>query len=210
MDLTHDLVDVIDEAIQKLRITKPHIVGSSIGGWIAMKLALRRRDAIGKLVLADAIGFTRKLSPMERIVGIPAVAQLMTHTMLKPVRSNKNLEMFMRSVFFNTNFPFPQEFIEYYYETMKTSHNLLFISRLSGLTGVPKELSVVSDLPNLMNDTLVIWGGNDQLMKIADVKNAFPYIPNGFVRIIKHAGHIVTIEKSEEFNKLALTFLRKT
>ncbi len=209
MNLTHDLVDVIDEAIQKLHIVKPHIVGSSIGGWVAMKLALKRGPKIGKLVLADAIGFTRKLSPMERIVGIPAIAGLMAKTMLKPVRSNKNLEMFMRSVFFDVNFPFPQEFIEYYYETMQTSHNLLFISRLSGLSGVPKELSILNDLPNLTNETLIVWGENDKLMKIRDVKAAFPYIPNGHVHIIKDAGHIVTIEKSEEFNKRALDFLRK-
>lgn len=209
MDLTHDLVDVIDGAIQKLNLTKPHIIGSSIGGWIAMKLALKRGNGIGKLILADAIGFTTKLSPMERMVGIPAFARFMASTMLKPVRSNKNLEMFMRSVFFDVNFPFPQEFIEYYYETMKTSHNLLFISRLSGITGVPKELSVVRELPNLTNETLIIWGKNDKLMKIEDVKSAFQYIPNGHVHIIKGAGHIVTIEKSEEFNTIALEFLRK-
>ncbi len=207
MDLQKDLVDVVDAFVQKLNITKPHIVGSSIGGWTAINVSLKHPELIDKLVLVDAIGFTNRLKIPDRIMGIHAFARIMAKTMLNPVRSNKNVEMFMRDVFHNPKFPFPQEFIEYFYETMKTSHNLLFISRLSGFTGIPKELDMADALPRLSNKTLVLWGKYDKLTSPDIVQPVVRRIPHSRFVIIPDAGHIPSIEQSEQFNKLVISFL---
>jgi pimeloyl-ACP methyl ester carboxylesterase len=208
MNLQKDLVDIVIRFIQKKNLKKAHIIGSSIGGWAAMNVALKSPQSVNKLVLADAIGFSQYLGPMERMISIPRFARFMSQTMLKPDRSNKNVEMFMRSVFADINFPFSPEFIEYYFETMKTSHNLLFISRLSGLSGVPKELAMKDKLPGLMHDTLILWGDGDKLMPFVRAEPVIKRIPNCRVKIMHGAGHIPSIEKSEEFNHTVLEFLQ--
>lgn len=130
----------------------------------------------------------------------------MSQTLLKPNRSNKNIERFIRSVFYNPKLPLLNEFIDYFYKTMETSHNLLFISRLSSSYG-RKKLSLLNSLVKIKNNTLIIWGEKDKLMPLSKVEQNFKLIPKVEVRIIKDAGHIPSIEKSEEFNKIIVDFL---
>lgn len=207
MDLEKDLVNAVYEFIKKIGTKELYVVGSSIGGWISLKLALKKDLKVNKIVLSDCIGFTDYMDFPQRILGINLFAQFLAKTALKPVKDNKNIEMFLRDVFYNKNLFIKQEFIDYFYETMATSHNLLFMSRLSSFRGMRKEFILKDVLPDIRSNTLIIWGEKDKLMPIDKNYNNFKLIPNVKINIIKDAGHIPSIEKSNQFNQLALNFL---
>lgn len=208
MNLEKDLIDVVYQFIKQIGVEELDIVGSSIGGWIALKLALKKDLQVKKLVLSDCIGFTDYMGFAQRILGLNFLATFLTKTILKPVRNNKNIEKFLRDVFYNKNASIIKEFIDYFYETMTTSHNLLFISRLSSIYGIRKEFILKDVLRKVKSDTLIVWGEKDKLMPIEKNDINFHLIPKVKLNIIKDAGHIPSIEKSDKFNKVVINFLK--
>ena len=55
------LADAVDEALTELGIEAPHVVGNSLGGWVALELAHVRR--LSSLTLLDPAGLWRKRQP---------------------------------------------------------------------------------------------------------------------------------------------------
>jgi pimeloyl-ACP methyl ester carboxylesterase len=55
--------DEIAEYIQSRKLSKPVVIGHSLGGFIAMDLAARYPDLPGKLVIVDTYPFTMGLNP---------------------------------------------------------------------------------------------------------------------------------------------------
>jgi|SRR3989344_9373537 len=206
LDLERDFLGVTREFINITGIGDAHIIGSSVGGWIALRLALRGVP-FGKIVLTDSLGFTDYMRFSDRILGIRVLPKALVKTILRPYRENRNIERFLRSVFYDKKTPLAPQFIDYFYETMRTSHNLLLISRLSSIWGVRREFVMNNELRDVKNQTLIIWGEHDALMPVERSQTAFSLMPNCRTKIIKAAGHIPSIEKSSEFNDAVINFL---
>lgn len=199
-----DLVETVVKFITQLNLRDLSIVGSSNGAWIAVHVALKMKERIDKLVLIDAVGFTDYAQPPEKVLSIYPIAKLISSTLLKADRNNKNLEIFLRSVFSHPDVEISKEFIEYFYDNMSRGHNLLFISRLTKLL---KEMYLSEELTEVKNEVLVLWGEYDKLIPFDKVENNIKKIPHYYVSIIRKAGHIPSIEKSDEVNKLIAKFL---
>lgn len=203
-----DYVDIVDQFVKKLKLKNIDVVGSSFGGWVAMRLAIENRDYIKRLVVTNPIGFTGYMPAKFRPVSIWPLALLMSKTALKPKRSNKNLEKFMRDVFYEKDRPLLNEFVDYFYELSKDSHNVLFISRLAHYSGMRKELFLGKRLKKINVPTLVIWGKEDPLMPYATVKDNFSNIKDVKVKILERVGHMPPVEAANEFNEQVIKFLR--
>lgn len=208
LDLEKDFVEIVEKFIKIHGFKNLNIIGSSIGGWIALKLALRKNTSLKKIILVDCIGFTNHIRFADRIIGIKPFAQLLSKTALKATQDNKKIESFMRGVFYNKSADIRREFISYFYETMDSSHNLLLISRLSSFWGIRREFKLERELPKIKNEILVIWGEKDKLMPPEKCYKNIKLIPKAKIEIIKNAGHIPSIEKSNEFNKLVIDYFK--
>ncbi len=204
MDFTKDQLLILEGFIKQLKLRKPHLMGTSIGGWLVLKLAAKNYDSFGKLVVADPVGFSDYQTTQSKIMGIYPLTQLLTKTLFKPSWQNDNLEMLIRSTFYNQSLNLSREFINYFYETTFTSHNALYISKMIGST---KDLLLVEDLPKIKNATLVIWGEKDSLLSFEKNKQSIKFLPNAQTKLIKDGGHIISIEKAREFNSIVLDFL---
>lgn len=206
LDLEKDLIDPVADFISAKRLENFSILGSSIGGWIAMKIALRKKFSLKKLVLADAIGFSDYRRFSDKMISIYPLAKLISKTVLNPKRNNRRIEDFLRSVFYNSKISISPEFIDYFYETMAISHNLLFISRLAS-AGITKRLFLRDQFKDIKVPTAIIWGERDALMPLDKNQQNFGLIYNADVRILADAGHIPSIEKPEAFNREVIQIL---
>jgi len=56
IDTFHDMVFHYADLLDEMGLEKPHIVGLSLGGWIAAEVAVHYAHRVGKLVLIDAMG----------------------------------------------------------------------------------------------------------------------------------------------------------
>ncbi|MBD3310952.1 MAG: alpha/beta fold hydrolase [Candidatus Magasanikbacteria bacterium] len=206
--LEEDLVLTVENFIMNKFNGPISIMGASIGGWVTLKLALRGEVLLNKIILVDALGFTDYMAFRDRIISLKPLAKIVSRTFLKPTRENKRVEKFLKDVFYNKNINIRKEFIDYFYETMITSHNLIFISRLSNLWGVRREFILKDHLGNIKNDTLIIWGQEDKLMPIEKNAQNFGLLQNSRVFYMRRTGHIPSIESPESFNNKVLEFFK--
>lgn len=80
-------VEAIREAVHRLGITRPIVVGYSYGGAVALKWASEYPDEIAGLVLISPAGYPEPhyLSVFAYIVGLPLVGPLLVNTMFVPI-----------------------------------------------------------------------------------------------------------------------------
>jgi len=209
-DLEKDFVVIVDQFVKQMGLDAPgalDLIGSSFGGWIAMRLAILGKPYVRRVVVVNPIGFTAYMPFKNKPVSFRPLAKLVSKTALRPVRTNKNLEMFMRDVFHNKQQPLAPEFVDYFYELSKTSHNLIFISRLSHWSGMRKELFLKDDLRLIKQPTLVVWGVEDPLMPWRTVEPNIKLIPNVTLKRLEGVGHMPPVEASEAFDAATIKFL---
>ena len=75
LDDVSDLVFHYVELIEREGLERPVVVGASLGGWIAIDLAIHRSDLLGGLVLVGALGL-RPSEPMPDLFLQPAPVAL--------------------------------------------------------------------------------------------------------------------------------------
>ena len=63
MESVEDLAYLYLDLIERLDLPEVHVVGHSLGGWIAAELAVRCSHGIGRLVLVDAVGLRTLSTP---------------------------------------------------------------------------------------------------------------------------------------------------
>jgi pimeloyl-ACP methyl ester carboxylesterase len=206
-DFEKDFVQVVDSFVDQLKLENLDVVGSSFGGWVALRLAIENKSYIRRVVVANPIGFTAHMPLKFRPISFTPLAKLVSRTALAPVRTNKNLEQFMRDVFYYKNQDLSPEFVDYFYELSESSHNLLFISRLAHWSGMRPMLNLKNSLKKDTFPTLVIWGKEDPLMPFKSVEDNFRLIPNVQVLALDKVGHMPPVEVSEVFNQHVIKFL---
>jgi pimeloyl-ACP methyl ester carboxylesterase len=64
-------------------------------------------------------------------------------------------------------------------------------------------------LQQIKNETLIIWGKEDQLFGVKYGERAAKIIPNAKFHLIEEAGHLPQIDQPEIFNRILIDFLNQ-
>ena len=210
LDLNSDFIETTEMFISTIIGAVPVVlIGSSLGGWISLKLAIRKVVNANKIVIINSLGFTNQIRMADRIIGIYPFAKFLTKTALRPVRNNANIEKFLRGVFLDKDQYVSNEFIEYFYRTMARSHNMLLISSLSSIKGMRPEFILEDDLQNIESESLIIWGRHDPMLPVDWCQKNFTKIPNVKLTFVEKAAHLPSLEQPNEVNSAIRTFLSK-
>lgn len=158
------------------------VMGSSIGGWIALEVAARYPERIGKLVLAAPAGIRLAGVPMEDMFAIQLgeeakARELLFHDTEHPLASAVIPD------FADLPDDMLAEFLKAMTAVAKVAWNpYLHDPRLEGL------------LPRVTADTLVVWGAEDRLIPPAYGERIAELIPTARLELIPACGHMVCFE----------------
>lgn len=196
-----DLAQAMVAMLDSLGIERTHVVGNSLGGACALRMALERPDRVDRLVL---------MGPG----GINTTRSLPTRGLLKFVNYYRDKEHSIEKL---------REFISYLvYEPAKVPEALImerfkasidpevlanppiqprrFPTRKSDLTRDRR-------LASLQNPVLVLWGKEDRVNRASGGWTLLRTLPNCDLYLFGHTGHWVQWERSDEFNAVTEAFL---
>ena len=71
-----------------------------------------------------------------------------------------------------------------------------------------KNWNGVGNLKNIKNKTLIIWGDQDKAYDYNQIETLKNNIPDNELKIVEGCSHNVHLEKTNEFNKIVIDFLR--
>lgn len=186
-------VDFLDKFMQRLKIEKAHLVGNSMGGWIATWMAIKYPNRVDKLVLADAAGLKPSVIDMKQIYSL-------NFSTREEVRSLSKL------VFYDKNFYDNETFIESSMTKRVLAGDGYTINSL--IESIKRDEDFLdAELANVKKPTLIIWGKQDGLLKLADGQRYNKGIKDSQLVVFDKCGHVPQVEKAQEFNKTVLDFL---
>jgi pimeloyl-ACP methyl ester carboxylesterase len=178
LDDIHDASYAYLDFLEALDLRGVHLVGSSLGGWIAMELAIRCSTRLASLTLVAAAGIrpgelpTGDLfmwSPEERIRNLVASPQLAERLLALP-QTPEQAEIALRNHFTTAKLCWEPRFFD---------------------PGLEKWLHRIR-LP-----TQVVWGEQDRLFPVEYGRKLAGLIPGARVTVIRDCGHLPQVEQPD-------------
>lgn len=167
------------------------IVAASRGGWIAALLATQQNNSINKIVL---------LSPAQTFEFIDKVGKSSTALFLKLFPSERKFNKTLEA--FSTH----PEKISPVYKRQFYMGNKYAKSNVSMLQMTPFS---DEDLKSITNPVLVLIGDHDVINSEKSLERAREFLTKSNTKIIKDAGHFLSMDQSKEVNETIISFLKQ-
>ena len=197
-ELSQDVITLLDH----LAISSCHILGHSMGGKIAMQIALTFPDKVKKLIVADIAPVKYPAHHLEIIKGLQALdlnsitKRRDADEQLAPYVDNAGVRQFLlRNLATNDQGKF----------TFKCNLNNIEQGYQQIMQGL--EISESDNSQPFSGDTLFIKGGDSDYILSEHQKAITTLFPNAKAKIIQGTGHWLHAEKTIAFNKIVTDFL---
>jgi 3-oxoadipate enol-lactonase len=201
-ELKGGVADLAAESVallEHLRIKKAHVLGTSLGGFVAQELALVRPDLVDRLVLVGT-SYGREgpetMSPwsLADMIGLPSL------NAEKAVR--RGLEAATSEAYRAQR---PEEFEQIVSWRLADSPSL---SAYYDQLRAGARFDISRDVGRITSPTLVIHGSEDRFVPAANAVALAEAIPGARLRVLDDAGHLVFIERYADVNREVVAFLK--
>ena len=204
---TADLAQFVREFMEVLGIGRAHVVGHSLGGAVATRLALIHPSAVEKLALVASAGFGREVCMELRLCTIPAVGEVLT----RPGRS-ASVQTLKMCVYDEKHVTEESVDLDLEMASLPGAQRS-FLKTLRGCGGFLSGQSKTMYGPNLDGlgsidvPVLVVWGREDKVIPVGHAEVIAAAGKNVRVEVFDGCGHTPMLERPEAFNELLLEFL---
>ncbi len=183
-------VDFLGEFLRTLKVQHFTLAGESLGGWVAASYTLQALSPANagkfavpkpdKLILEDAAGHTAIHSEGPS----PLLSSLQDGAGIASIFYDKSLV---------TDEVARQNF------AIKLAANDGTTQRLFRANSKMAGETITGKLAGITIPTLVVWGGNDPIVPLADGQDYAAKIPGATLIVIPKCGHAPSIERPQEF-----------
>ncbi len=202
-----DFVEFTRHFIDTFDLDRVLLVGNSMGGAIAARVAMDFPERVAGLMLVNSAGFGPELAWWLRLRTLidvrptgtppPWLARLGLRAIFDdPARlSDEMLELLIR--------------VEQDIESMRVARRVLNIGvDWRGLK--PILLEQIRDAAHQINvPTLILWGKQDRVVPLRHAFEARKKIPHARIHLFDHCGHTPQLEYPAQFNALVREFARE-
>ena len=194
--------------LDALRVERAAVVGNSLGGLAALRLAFAEPERVTALGLLAGAGLGRKISPALRSLALPGYGRLAVAWGKRPPGAAQRA-LGRAALLFGRPRGIPARWLEEQYRLARLpgflDAQLATVRAQIGLRG-QREI-VLERLPSLRAPTLVVWGERDRVLPPAQAREAISRIPDGSLELIRGCGHLPQVERPERVAEVLVRFL---
>ncbi|GHF64467.1 4,5:9,10-diseco-3-hydroxy-5,9,17-trioxoandrosta-1(10),2-diene-4-oate hydrolase [Amycolatopsis bartoniae] len=191
--------------LDRLDIAKAHLVGNSLGGGTAVRLALDHPDRAGRLVLMGPGGLTLNVFAPDPTEGVKNLGRFAA----PPGPSKEKLEAFLRVMVHDQSL-ITEELVAERFAAASTPESLAAMRAMGASFMRPDSFEqgmLWRDAHRLRQRVLLVWGREDRVNPLDGALVALKMIPRAQLHVFGQCGHWAQLEKFDEFNRLTLDFL---
>ncbi len=191
--------DLVLGLMDKLGIARASLVGHSMGGGVAMRLALGSPKRVSSLVLVDSVGGSTE----ERRTRFGAfVRPLLPFVAAFTLGRYKAFERGLRSAVHDPRFV-TTEVVEGDQRPFRVKGHLRALEAL--ITSRTRDASLAVE--SISQPTLILWGEHDRWLPLTQGEDFARRIPDARLDVVPDAGHLPLEEQPDYCNKAILAFL---
>jgi pimeloyl-ACP methyl ester carboxylesterase len=201
-----DYTPFLDDFINALNMDRVSLVGQSLGGGIALHYAMQFPEKVDKLVLVDNAGLGKEVIWTLRLMSFPLVGELFSYP------SRRGVEIFFKLAVRNRALV-TKDLVDLYYDIFSQPGSqqwfLRILRQIVNLRGAREEIlgPIMNNLQKITQPALIIWGEKDRVLPLKHAFFAKERLRDAKLEIMEGCGHIPFFERSEEFNRVVLSFL---
>jgi pimeloyl-ACP methyl ester carboxylesterase len=193
----HEQADLVDRLIVQRDLGNLTLVGHSLGGGIALLLALRLLDRhpqrLRRLVLLAGAAYRQELPPFVRFARWPRLSAFLLRLLGARFVVRKVLK---RIVYDPTRVTRSQ--VEGYAEPMASGESRRALIRAGGVV-LPHDLDeIVSRYPSITVPTLLLWGRQDPVVPLWVGERLAAALPDARLEVLDECGHLPAEERPED------------
>ena len=195
-----DLAPLVADFLDTLGVGPLHVVGNSVGGAVALRLALADSARIRTLTLVDSAGLGREVHPLLALDTLPIVGELAIMISRMPGGDVGRTSMSTAMLFAQPS-RVPAEFFTEQHALGRRRGQLEASTAMArALFDVTGQREVLLDqLPTLTMPTLVISGGRDYVLPARQAQAAVDRLPHGLLALFADCGHLPHVECPDRF-----------
>ena len=184
--------------VRSLGYEKVHVLGHSMGGFVAQKMAVRFPELVDRLVLAgsgskfsarNAALFSDAVETLERGADPVLWFRNFFYWLFTPAFFEQP-GMLDAAVNYALTYPWPQETVS-------------FRNQVEAV----RNFDATADLPKITSPTLVLTGAEDLLFTPGESREFAARLPNAALEVIEGAAHSIHMEQGSEFVRATIEFL---
>jgi 4,5:9,10-diseco-3-hydroxy-5,9,17-trioxoandrosta-1(10),2-diene-4-oate hydrolase len=199
--------EALARLLDEVGIDRVHLVGNSLGGGTAVRFALRYPGRAGRLVLMGPGGLSLNVFAPDPTEGIKRLAEFAA----PPGPSEEKLAAFLRTLVFDQRL-ITDELVAERYAAASDPEALAAMASLGASFFDPATAEdglLWREAHRLRNRVLLIWGREDRVNPLDGALVALKLIRRAELHVFGGCGHWAQLEKFDEFNELAMSFLER-
>ena len=198
--------------LDAMKIDKATIAGNSMGGAVALNLALRHPNRVEGLVLVDAapLDYEAKMTSLRPKMETPnnERTEPETQSVLKMVLTralvNKSfIEAGLKGAYHHPEAFVTPEMIDKYHQPLLIDGALEALAAM----GWRPRTAPIPPIGTLKIPVLIIWGRHDQVIPVAVADTFVKSIPGSKKVVLEESGHLPHEEEAKTFNRLVTEFV---
>ena len=180
-----NLAKTVGQAIETLKLKQPIVVGHSLGGAVAMQLALDLGDRIGGLVLIDSAGLGREIGAELRA--------LMTR------EAGSSTARGLLALFYHDQRLVLDRGVEEMAATQTQPGAWAAQQAVANaaFNNDGQRLDLPKRLHEITQPALIIWGEHDRVIPASHGASAIEKLPDALLKLVPRVGHVPQVEAPE-------------
>jgi pimeloyl-ACP methyl ester carboxylesterase len=176
LDDVHGLAQLYAAYLAELSLEHVTVIGNSVGGWVAVELALLSPERLRRVVLVDAVGVEVPDHPVADLSGLsaPQIMALAFHDPAPFMRDPATLSETERAALANNQ------------------------TALAAYAPQMTDPTLAARLAKLQVPALVVWGESDGIVNVDYGRAYAAAIPGAGFEVLPNTGHVPQLETPEQ------------
>jgi pimeloyl-ACP methyl ester carboxylesterase len=186
--------------VDALDIERATFVGNSLGGLVALRLALSEPARVTALVLVDSAGLGRAVNPVFTSVNVPGLSEASMPFWRTPVGAYQRAWGRTALLFAHAGHVPPEWLAEQRRLALSPGYLQAHLTALRAQVAPGGQREVLVDkLPLLKILTLLVWGTRDRVFPESQARDAAAHLQNGSLAGVLDCGHMTHVECPDRF-----------
>lgn len=195
--------DHVLRLLDGLGIEKTHLLGNSMGGYVAFEFALAHPDRVDRLVGMGPGGLAANILGPEQSEG----ARRLSDFMMAP--SKEAMEAWVDTMVANKKVVDDALIEERLANALAPGALESAMAIFMSLGQHPEPVPLYARVKGIQAPTLITWGRDDRMLPVEGSLFGFRQMPNAELHLFSKCGHWAQVERKDDFERLVIDFLTR-
>ena len=189
--------------LDALGIERAHLLGNSMGGYVAFEFALAHPDRVDRLVGMGPGGMAANIFGPEPSEGARRLADFMA------APSKAGMQAWVDTMVADKKVVDDELIEERLANALAPGAMESAIAIFMSLAAHPEPVPLWARVKGIKAPTLITWGRDDRMLPVESGLFGFRQMPNAELHIFSRCGHWAQVERKDDFERLVIEFLTR-